>query len=105
MSHRVGPYLLLVLITTACMAQRPPVQYDVIVRNGIVYDGLGGKPKPIDIGINGDTIAALGDLSLDIGKKDLNVHGLAVTPGFINMLSWAGETLTHDGRSMSDIKQ
>jgi N-acyl-D-amino-acid deacylase len=103
---RVGPYLLLFLIaTTSCSAQRPPVQYDIIIRNGLVYDGLGGKPIQADVAINADTIAVIGDLRIDTGKKIIDAKGQAVSPGFINMLSWAGETLTHDGRSMSDIKQ
>jgi N-acyl-D-amino-acid deacylase len=107
MSHRVGLYLFLLLIaaTTSCTAQRPPAQYDIIIRNGTVYDGLGGKPIQADVAINADTIAAIGDLSFDIGKKIIDANKQAVSPGFINMLSWASETLTHDGRSMSDIKQ
>lgn len=107
MSQRVDQYLLLFLIAaiTSCAAQRTPVQYDIIIQNGTVYDGLGGKPQRADVAINGDTIAAIGDLSIDTGKKVVDANGQAVSPGFINMLSWAGETLTHDGRSMSDIKQ
>lgn len=58
-----------------------------------------------DVAINGDTIAAIGDLSTAVGKSEVNVNGLAVAPGFINMLSWADGTLLKDGRSMSDIKQ
>jgi N-acyl-D-amino-acid deacylase len=81
------------------------VQYDIIIRNGLVYDGLGDQPIKADVAINADTIAAIGDLEVDNGKQEFDANGLAVSPGFINMLSWAGETLTHDGRSMSDIKQ
>lgn len=107
MSKRVGQYLVFVLwgIIICCSAQQTPVQYEIIIRNGTVYDGLGGKPQRADVAINADTIAAIGDLSRDIGKKEIDATGQAVSPGFINMLSWAGETLTRDGRSMSDIKQ
>jgi N-acyl-D-amino-acid deacylase len=107
MSHRVGHYFFLFLIATtpSCSAQRAPFQYDIIIRNGTVYDGLGGEPQQVDVAINADTIAAIGDLSIDTGKKILDAKGQAVSPGFINMLSWAGEILTHDGRAMSDIKQ
>jgi N-acyl-D-amino-acid deacylase len=107
MSFRVGHYFLLLLMaaSTACSAQRPSVQYDIIIRDGTLYDGLGGQPYRADVAINADTIAAIGDLSIDKGKKVLDARGQAVSPGFINMLSWAGETLTRDGRSMSDIKQ
>ena len=79
--------------------------YDIVIRNGNIYDGSGAKPFVADIGINGDTIAAIGNLSNSVGKKIIDANGLAVSPGFINMLSWAAETLARDGRSMSDIKQ
>jgi len=88
-----------------CCAQKPVQQFDVIIRSGNIYDGTGRKPFVADVAINSDTIAAIGDLSSYFGKKEIDAKGLAVSPGFINMLSWAGETLTHDGRSMSDIKQ
>ena len=91
------------LLSTACQAQ--PKQYDLVIRNGLIYDGFGGQPVRCDIAINADTIAALGDLSMDVGKKNIDAQGQAISPGFINMLSWAGETLTHDGRAMSDLKQ
>lgn len=70
-----------------------------------MYDGLGNPPVLADIGIRKDTIAAVGDLSAATGKEIVSVQGLAVAPGFINMLSWADGTLLKDGRSMSDIKQ
>lgn len=85
---------------------KPPSQYfDTIIRNGTVYDGLGGKPYEADIAINADTIAAIGDLSNDRGKNEIDARGKAVSPGFINMLSWADGSLLKDGRSMSDLKQ
>ena len=71
----------------------------------MIYDGLGGKPIQTDIGINADTIAAIGNVSKAIATEEINAKGLAVTPGFINMLSWADGSLLKDGRSMSDIKQ
>ncbi len=79
--------------------------FDVIIRGGTVYDGLGGKPIQADIGINKDTISAIGNLSKAKGKEEVNASGLAVAPGFINMLSWAEVTLLKDGRGMSDIMQ
>lgn len=99
--------LLLAPMVFACMAcqSQPPQNFEVLIRNGLVYDGLGGKPIQADVGINADTIAAIGDLSNDKAIKEIDATGKAVSPGFINMLSWAGETLTRDGRAMSDIKQ
>ena len=82
-----------------------PADYDVILRNGTLYDGSGGPGVPGDLAINGQTLAALGDLAGDHGRRELDLGGLAVAPGFINMLSWATESLIADGRSQSDIRQ
>ena len=71
----------------------------------MVYDGLGGEAVRADIGIRGDTIAFIGDLSKGSGKKEVDAQGMAVAPGFINMLSWATESLIADGRAQSDIRQ
>ena len=80
-------------------------KYDTIIRNGIIYDGNGGDPFKADIGINADTIAFIGNLSNASAKKEVDAKGNAVAPGFVNMLSWAVESLIEDGRSQSDIKQ
>jgi N-acyl-D-amino-acid deacylase len=80
-------------------------QYDTILRNGMIYDGNGGEPFKGDIGIRNDTIAFIGDLSKASGKNEVDAKGNAVAPGFINMLSWANESLIEDGRSQSDIRQ
>lgn len=83
----------------------PEKQFDVIIRQGTLYDGSGGKPYVADIGIRGDTLATIGDLSGAVAPTVINAKGLAVAPGFINMLSMAERSLLFDGRSMSDIKQ
>jgi N-acyl-D-amino-acid deacylase len=80
-------------------------EYSIIIRNGTVYDGSGAPSVVTDIGIQGDTIAFIGDLSGAVGKKEIDAKGLAVTPGFINMLSWSVESLLEDGRSLGEIKQ
>src|SRR5215204_4093512 len=80
-------------------------EYDTIIRNGLIYDGNGVEPYKGDIGINADTIAFIGDLSKASAKNEIDAKGNAISPGFINMLSWATETLIEDGRSQSDIKQ
>ncbi|HLF47113.1 MAG TPA: D-aminoacylase [Chitinophagaceae bacterium] len=79
--------------------------YDTIIRNGMIYDGNGSEPYKGDIGIKNDTISFIGDLSKSSAKNETDANGNAVAPGFINMLSWATETLIEDGRSQSDIKQ
>lgn len=81
------------------------VSYDIIIRQGTIYDGSGSKPFIADIAIQHDTIAAIGDLQEAAGKKEIDARGLAVSPGFINMLSWADQNLLKDGRSLSNIKQ
>lgn len=80
-------------------------EYDTIIRNGMIYDGNGGEPYKADIGINNDTIALIGDLSKATAKNEIDAKGNAVAPGFINMLSWATESLIEDGRSQGDIRQ
>lgn len=79
--------------------------YDVVIHRGTIYDGSGNPPSVADIGVMGDEIVAIGDLSAARGKTDINASGMAVAPGFINMLSWANESLIQDGRSQGDIRQ
>jgi N-acyl-D-amino-acid deacylase len=86
-------------------AEGPTATYDLILQGGTVYDGSGETPYPADIGIRGDRLAALGDLSEATASETLDVTGLAVAPGFINMMSWSNESLIEDGRSQSDIRQ
>ena len=89
----------------ACTQQPPPQEVDYILRHGTIYDGT-GKPSFIgDVAIQADTIAAIGELTNAKGKKEIDATGLAIAPGFINVLSWADRSLLLDGRSMSDIKQ
>jgi N-acyl-D-amino-acid deacylase len=80
-------------------------QFDVVIQGGQVLDGTGREAIQVDIGISGDTIAAIGDLSSAKAKQRIDASGLTVAPGFINMLSWATESLLIDGRSQSDIRQ
>ena len=78
---------------------------DIIIRNGTIYDGSGQPPVAGDVAINGEAIAAVGQLHGSRGRTELDARGLAVAPGFINMLSWANRSLLQDGRSQSDIRQ
>ena len=79
--------------------------YDLILRNGNIYDGSGAAPIVGDLGIHSDRIVYVGPALHDDARQEVDVSGLAVAPGFINMLSWAVESLIHDGRSQSDIRQ
>jgi len=95
-------FLLLTLLLSATHAFS---QYDIILKNGMIYDGSGGTPYRGDVAIRADTIAAIGNLGDVNANKIIDVEGKAISPGFINMLSWADGSLLKDGRSMSDIKQ
>ncbi|MEP6645877.1 MAG: D-aminoacylase, partial [Saprospiraceae bacterium] len=96
-------YTLLFLIPFFAACHTNPL-YDTIIRNGLIYDGNGGPPIKGDIAINADTIAAIGDLTNTTSKTTIEANGKAISPGFINMLSWATESLIEDGRSQSDIR-
>jgi N-acyl-D-amino-acid deacylase len=91
--------LLVLLLFSACATQ-----HDVVIRNGVIYDGSGGAPVRGDLAIDGNRIAAVGRVN-GKGRTEVDAHGLAVAPGFINMLSWAVDSLIADGRGMADIKQ
>lgn len=80
-------------------------EYDVIIRNGMIYDGSGNAPYKGDVAILGDKIAAVGRLENARAKKEVDAGGNAVSPGFVNMLSWAVDTLIEDGHSESDLRQ
>ena len=88
----------------AASAVAPP-SYDLLIRGGTIYDGSGGAPFTGDIGIRGDRIAYAGPAQPATATKVVDAQGLAVTPGFINMLSWANESLLVDGLGQSDLRQ
>ena len=79
--------------------------FDVIIKGGTVYDGTGAQPRHVDLAIRGDRIAGVGDFKTAKAKTIIDATGLAVAPGFINMLSWSNESLIQDGRSQSEIRQ
>ena len=79
--------------------------HDVLIRNGTVYDGSGSAGVRADLAIRGDRIAAIGALADERAVIEMDATGLAVAPGFINMLSWANDSLLMDGRSQSDLRQ
>lgn len=91
-----------ILIFFACGSRD---DYDIIIRGGTIYDGSGAAPFLADVAIKADTIAAIGALSDARASREMDASGLAVAPGFINMLSWATSSLIEDGRSQSDIRQ
>jgi len=104
-SHLVLLAMICLVMLSGSCAPGSEDRYELIIRGGTIYDGLGGTPFVGDVAISGDRIAAIGDLSKATADKEIDAENLAVSPGFINMLSWAVASLIEDGRGMSDIMQ
>lgn len=104
------PLLLASVLLAACASAPSPAPtakpYDLLIRNGVVYDGSGEAPKRVDVAIRGDRVVELLAPGAPADANEIvDAHGLAVAPGFINVLSWAGDALIEDGRGMSDTLQ
>ena len=99
MIKRINLILITLCLTIGCE------KYDVVIRNGMIYDGYGFKPYVGDVALKGDKVALVKEKISAKGKTEIDPTGLAVAPGFINILSWATVSLIRDGRSLSDIKQ
>ena len=100
--------LILVLTILSFAQVRPALaqqQFDVIIRGGMVYDGTGKAPVKTDVGIKADRIAAVGNLSSASAITIVDANGLAVAPGFINMLSHSETSWFIDDRSLSELRQ
>src|SRR5436309_11798623 len=97
------------IVVEALAQNRSPspsaADFDVIIKGGTVYDGTGAEPKQADVAICGDRIVGVGDFKTAKAKTIIDANGLAVAPGFINMLSWSTQSLIQDGRSQSEIRQ
>ena len=105
---RMTPLLALLPLLLCCSS---PTEYQVVLKGGTIYDGSGNAPFVGDLAMNADTIAAVLGYGTDgdgrglRGATEIDVSGMAVSPGFINMLSWANESLLEDGRGESDLLQ
>lgn len=105
-ASRLRPLLLMsspLLMTAAAVHAAEPA-YDLIIRGGTLYDGSGARPRVGDVAVRGDRIVAVGKVK-GTARSEVSAKGMAVSPGFINMLSWATESLIVDPRSESDIRQ
>ncbi len=91
--------------TFLVIGQSTGKEFDVVITNGLVYDGSGKRPVRTDVGIKGDRITRVGRIAPSRAAEVIDAKGLAVSPGFINMLSWATESMIVDGRSLGDLKQ
>jgi N-acyl-D-amino-acid deacylase len=97
--------VVLALTASAGLSAEEGQSFDVLIRGGTVYDGEGGAPRQADVGIVGDRVTAVGPLSKAEARTVIDATGLAVAPGFINVLSWSTESLIADGRSQGEIRQ
>ena len=91
--------------TDAQQRRQEAERFDHLIKGGTLIDGSGGKPVRADVGIRGDRIVAIGTLDAKSSANVIDAKGMAVAPGFINMLSWSTESLLEDGRSQSEIRQ
>ncbi|NNE48560.1 MAG: D-aminoacylase [Rhodothermales bacterium] len=104
-NRHLFPFAIACLIVVCISADARAQSFDTILRGGTMYDGTGNPGFVADVALRGDSIAAIGDLRFASATTEIDARGLAVAPGFINMLSWAGRSLIEDGRGMSDILQ
>ncbi len=104
--HKYLAFLLMLVLPLAAAGQAPRIgDFDVLIKGGMVYDGTGRAPRRVDVAIKGDRIVAIGNLRRARARNVVDARGLAVAPGFINMLSWSTESLIVDGRSQGEIRQ
>ena len=104
--HKYLTLLLTLLLPLAAAGQAVRTgDFDVLIKGGTVYDGTGGAPRRVDVAIKGDRIVAIGNLKTGRARNVVDARGLAVAPGFINMLSWSTESLIADGRSQGEVRQ
>ena len=106
--NRIAVAALLAAIDASLFSTQPsPLaqQFDVVIRGGTVYDGTGAAGRRVDVAIRGDRIAGVGSFASAPASTVIDASGLAVAPGFINMLSWSTESLLVDGRSQGEIRQ
>ena len=104
--HKYLALLLMLVLPLAAAGQALRTEdFDVLIKGGTVYDGTGRAPRRVDVAIKGDRVVAIGNLSRARGQNVVDARGLAVAPGFINMLSHSEVSLIIDGRSMGELKQ
>jgi N-acyl-D-amino-acid deacylase len=102
---RFRPFCFALISSASLVFGQDSGPFDIIIKGGNVYDGTGSEPQRVDIAINRDRIVKVGDSGDSQAKTTVHATGLAVAPGFINMLSWSNESLIQDGRSQSEIRQ
>jgi dihydroorotase/N-acyl-D-amino-acid deacylase len=109
---RFAIFSIILAMGALCILARPALKaaanggnYDVLIKNGHIFDGAGNPWFAADVGITGDRIVAIGDLHEAHGKREIGAKGLAVSPGFIDMLGQSEISLLIDNRSLSKFSQ
>ena len=97
--------LCLLTVSSLAVAQSSNQTFDVLIKNGTLYDGTGRPPRSADVALRGDRIVAIGRLASAQAKTVIDARGLAVAPGFINMLSHSQNSFLVDGRLLSEVLQ
>ena len=97
------PLLAFVLLLASCTST-PSEEFDLVLRHGTIVDGSGAKPYLGDVAVRGDRIVAVGKVA-GHGRTEIDATGRAIAPGFINMLSWAVDSLIVDPRGLADARQ
>ncbi len=103
--RRLSLLFLLALVSAPAFGAGQQPSFDIVIRGGTIYDGSGGAPFTGDVAVTGDRIAAIAPHIASKGKTEIDAHGRAVSPGFINMLAHPEESLIADGRGLSDLAQ
>ena len=102
---RIGIIISLAIVAALTTRVGAQLNFDVLIKGGTVYDGTGSPPKVADVAISHDRIVGVGDFSKSNATNVIDAAGMAVAPGFINMLSWSTDSLIEDGRSQSELRQ
>ncbi|MDX2042476.1 MAG: D-aminoacylase [Acidobacteriota bacterium] len=103
--HLLMAVLCFTLLSNFSIRAQQSGEFDVLIKNGAVYDGTGGKARQADVAIRGDRIAAIGNLKNAKAKTVVDASGMVVAPGFINMLSHSYNSILTDGRSLGELRQ
>jgi len=103
--NRTSAFSAVVLFAVTLAFCAPPPEFDLVIRGGEMLDGTGAPARRADVGIKGDRVTTIGDLSARRAGQVIDASGKMVTPGFIDTQGQSGITLLADGNGESHIRQ